>query len=77
MYEVWDNLESAIKDFEKNIAGRQFTAQERAKFEKWWRDTTPQRESRRLAHDPMARAQVTLDFMRRLKNRQGTIPPHF
>ena len=72
-----DDLESDIRFFETEILHRPLTAQERVEYEKAHRESAPQREALRLAYNPMARAQVTLDFMRRLKSRQGTIMPDF
>jgi hypothetical protein len=72
-----DDLESAIRFFEKNVLRRKLTAQERAEFEEAHRASAPQRESLRLAYNPMARARATLNHMRKLKSRQGSIMPDF
>jgi hypothetical protein len=70
------DLDEIIRRFE-TAWGRPLTAQERADFAKAHEENAPQRELFRLAHNPMARARATLDFMRRLKKRQGTIMPDF
>ena len=63
-----DFLEFSIWRREKRL-GRTLSVEERTAHIKTYRKI--------LERDPMMRARATLAFMRKLKVRQGTIPPDF